>query len=283
MNPNLYLIDLFCGAGGVTTGGGVTGGVTTLGAAISSPITTPTNITLAGAIPSGINGVYIKIDSEWLFIHSGGSTTTVQVTGGQMGTTAATHSNGATVTYGGQVVYQLQPIAAVPDREMIIQKLTSITNTSTGAGDLNYLTVKCDGSNTFLDGSTQKVLPDNTPTLGLLHLKGPSGLTTWLQLAGGGSVSIGSGGGGGGNMAYEHTLAAALNLTAAAPAWTAGATLVTRLVMGSTPYAVTAGAAFKFNGALVPQLPNTQSTMVWYGASSGLWELASPPILGAGV
>jgi hypothetical protein len=72
---------------------------TTLAAAIGAPITVPTAISLnANAAP---NGEYLKIDSEWFVINSGGGTTTPTVTGGQLGSTAATHLINATVSFGG--------------------------------------------------------------------------------------------------------------------------------------------------------------------------------------
>lgn len=64
--------------------------LTTLGAAISS--TTATTITLSAA---GSPGMTLLIDSEQLYMTAG--TTTATVTRGVNGTTAATHSNGATV------------------------------------------------------------------------------------------------------------------------------------------------------------------------------------------
>jgi hypothetical protein len=71
---------------------------TTLAAAISS--TTATSITVSattgfpGTIVNG--GFFILIDTEWLFV-TGLSGTTWTVVRGQFGSTAATHSNGATV------------------------------------------------------------------------------------------------------------------------------------------------------------------------------------------
>lgn len=67
---------------------------TTLGAAVSD--TTGTTITTASnTILSP--GMLIRIDSEWMTVESG-STTTWVVNRGERGSTAATHSNGATVS-----------------------------------------------------------------------------------------------------------------------------------------------------------------------------------------
>jgi hypothetical protein len=69
-----------------------------LAGAIASPIATPTVISLNGTYSSTVNGQYLLIDSEAFLVSSGGTTTTPTVTGGQLGTTAATHSSNAVVS-----------------------------------------------------------------------------------------------------------------------------------------------------------------------------------------
>lgn len=69
---------------------------TTLAAAISSPLSSPGTITLSAAAPQA--GSYLLIGSEWFLVNYGGGTTTPNVTGGQFGSTATTHSSGAAVT-----------------------------------------------------------------------------------------------------------------------------------------------------------------------------------------
>lgn len=67
----------------------------TLGAAIVS--TSATTITLAGAAGPPASGQYLaRIDDETLLVTGGQGTTTLTVTRGYQGTTAATHVNGAT-------------------------------------------------------------------------------------------------------------------------------------------------------------------------------------------
>jgi hypothetical protein len=82
----------------VTTGGGAGGTTTTLNGAISS--TTATSITVTDGVthyPGSIVFV-IKIDSEYMLVTGGQGTNTWTVVRGWAASTAATHSNGATVT-----------------------------------------------------------------------------------------------------------------------------------------------------------------------------------------
>jgi hypothetical protein len=74
-------------------------GSTTLTAAISSTSSTSITVTSAAAFP-GSGTYYIQIDSEVLSVTAGQGTTTWTVTRGANGSTAATHSSGATVTLG---------------------------------------------------------------------------------------------------------------------------------------------------------------------------------------
>jgi hypothetical protein len=67
---------------------------TTLSAGITS--TTSTSVSVASGTGFS-NNDYIQIDSEIMQISSGGGTTALTVARGQLGTTAATHSSGATV------------------------------------------------------------------------------------------------------------------------------------------------------------------------------------------
>ena len=82
---------------------------TTLSTAISSPITSPTAISLAAN--STVTGSYLLIGTEWFLINSGGGSNAPTVTGGQFGSTAATHSSGATVTMAnGPANFGLEPV-----------------------------------------------------------------------------------------------------------------------------------------------------------------------------
>lgn len=69
--------------------------VTTLSAAISTTGATSISVTSGAGIT---NSDFIQIDNEILQVTAGGGTTTLTVTRGQQGTTAATHVSGAGVT-----------------------------------------------------------------------------------------------------------------------------------------------------------------------------------------
>ncbi len=77
----------YTSVGIITTTTTLTSGINS--SVTSIPVASGTNL---------VNGDYIGIDSEILKISSGGGTTTLTATRGQLGTTAASHSNGATVT-----------------------------------------------------------------------------------------------------------------------------------------------------------------------------------------
>ncbi|MFF4403606.1 hypothetical protein [Streptomyces sp. NPDC001404] len=74
-------------------------GSTTLSAAITTTGATSMTVTSAAAFPSS-GTYYIQIDSEVIAVTAGQGTTTWTITRGANGSTAATHSNGATVTLG---------------------------------------------------------------------------------------------------------------------------------------------------------------------------------------
>jgi hypothetical protein len=67
---------------------------TTLSAAITSTTATTVHISAGSGIA---NSDYIQVDSEIMHVSSGGGTATLTVARGQLGTTTATHSNGANV------------------------------------------------------------------------------------------------------------------------------------------------------------------------------------------
>lgn len=72
-------------------------GLTTLSAAISTTGETSMTVTSAAQFP-GSGNYYVQIDSEVVQVTAGQGTTTWTITRGALGTTAATHSNGAAVT-----------------------------------------------------------------------------------------------------------------------------------------------------------------------------------------
>lgn len=140
---------------------GISGSTTTLGAAITD--TTGTSGTVASGT-NVVNGTYIKIDSEIFYVRSGGGTVNLTWDRGQLGTTAATHANGATVNLPGQLLFTLLPISKLPNQGLIVKK------TST---DIHYVTVQTDPADTFDGSSTTVLLADNTSARGTLTLKAP--------------------------------------------------------------------------------------------------------------
>lgn len=145
----------------------------------SSPTHAATTDTLNGAVGSGatsltftsgagvVNGTYITIDTETYYVQSGSGATRTVVPG-QLGTTTAAHSNGATVHIPGWIVYTLLPMSSIPNLKLYLHKNTS---------DINYVIVKADpgGSGDLLpNGSTTMILADTTPALGTLTLVAPA-------------------------------------------------------------------------------------------------------------
>lgn len=74
---------------------------TTLSASISNTTTATVSVTSGTNI---VTGCVIKIDSEFLYVSGGGGTSELTVVRGYSGSTPATHSNGATVTIGCEVL-----------------------------------------------------------------------------------------------------------------------------------------------------------------------------------
>jgi len=75
---------------------------TTLATAISSTTATSISITTAASLPSS-NGYGLTIDNEQMYVTAGAGTTTLTVTRGYNGTTAATHAQYALVKSGNQI------------------------------------------------------------------------------------------------------------------------------------------------------------------------------------
>ena len=67
-----------------------------------------------------VSGTQIQIDSERMLIQSGGGTPTLQVLRGFGGTTAAAHTNGATVSVPGALTYDLLQLATVPNQQFTL-------------------------------------------------------------------------------------------------------------------------------------------------------------------
>jgi len=141
------------------------------------------------------NGVYIQIDSEKMYITSGGGAmvignNTLTVTRGAWSTTAASHTTSATVTVPGYKHLNLLPIASVPNQNFYGSKVTT---------DINYVVVLANSGagDTFPQGAPTIILADNSSNLGTFHLVAPAGSHIWLLSAGAGAAGASSGGGGG--------------------------------------------------------------------------------------
>jgi hypothetical protein len=140
---------------------GASGGSTTLGAAITD--TTSQDVTLAAA--SGlVDGQCIQVGSEVLRILSGAGTTALKCERGAKGSTAATHSNGATVTYGGVLTYTCLAASAAPDKEIIVRKKST---------DLNGVKILRGGSDTWPGGGSAIYLWDESAGEGTARIKFP--------------------------------------------------------------------------------------------------------------
>lgn len=131
----------------------VTGTTTTLNGSILSGATSLV-LNTAYAPP---DGTYFTIDSETFVCHSGTGTTGLAVTGGQLGTTPANHSNGATVHVPGALTFTLLPISQVPNQPFWGHKNTS---------DINYVKVVTALGKTWY-------LVDTTDQNGTIALKAP--------------------------------------------------------------------------------------------------------------
>ena len=137
-------------------------------------ITSTTQITFSiGSGTNIVNGTYIKIDSEFMYVSSGGGPGTgpLTVIRGGLGSTAVTHSSGATISIGGPLTFTLLPISQIPNQGMFFQKITT---------DINYVIIEAgsEGSPLVQDtfdsnGDTEIILADTSATLGQQVLQAP--------------------------------------------------------------------------------------------------------------
>lgn len=142
-----------------------TSGLSTTSTTLSGSIT-PSDITATFASGTGIvNGTYIQIGSEYIKVESGTGATR-DITRGSLGSTAASHSGGASVTIPGFLEFNLLPLADQPNQPLIVSKLTS---------DINYVAVNANAGagDTFPGGGTQVILADASASGGTVTLKAP--------------------------------------------------------------------------------------------------------------
>ena len=107
---------------------------TTLSAAISSTSASSISVTSASGFP-GSGTYYVQIDGDVLGVTGSQATTTWTVTRGQNGSTAATHSSGATVTGG-----NIPGSSAVTNGNLLIH--ATFTGPALNAGDSLSATTK---------------------------------------------------------------------------------------------------------------------------------------------
>ena len=173
---------------------GITGSSDTLSAAITS--TTATSITLTSGSAT-VNGTQILVDTERMLIVSGGGTSALMVQRGFGGTTAATHSSGATVSVPGALTYNLLAVAVVPNQKFTFAKRSS---------DINYVQLvpyNPGGSgspDTIAGGATSVILADDSSALGTAVLHAPATGSAWLLMSSTEVAVAGGGGAGGGGV-----------------------------------------------------------------------------------
>jgi hypothetical protein len=124
----------------------------TLGAAVANTTTTSFVFT-TGTFP---NGIYVTVDSEIVYIASGTGVNR-EVERGQLGSTAATHSNGATVAVPGALSFTLLSLAELTNQQVKFMKIS---------GDLNYVQLFPAGGETLPDGAAYAILSDTSSARG---------------------------------------------------------------------------------------------------------------------
>jgi hypothetical protein len=153
---------------------GISTSTDTLGAAVDDTETAWT----FGSGSAIVNGTYVQVGSEKVYVVSGSGASRV-VTRGALGTTAASHANGATVTVPGALAFSLLAIEDVPNVSLIVRKVSA---------DLNYVVINAATGDSFPGGSTSLILPDNTADRGTVYLRAPAPPSTeWIQLASAGA------------------------------------------------------------------------------------------------
>jgi len=129
------------------------------------------------------NGEVISIEGEPMKVLSGGGTLSLTVE--RDSTIAVNHAKDTVVNIPGYIPFNLLPISAVPNQDFYIYKSTA---------DTNYVMVNCFLGDTFRNGSTSRILLDNSDALGTLHIHAPAGSNVWIQATGGGGGTSASGG-----------------------------------------------------------------------------------------
>jgi hypothetical protein len=151
---------------------------TTLAAAVTTTAQTAWTLTSG---THAVDGAYIKIGSEIVLVSSGGGTANVLVERAQLGTTAATYTNGTAVNLPGYRTATLLAISQAPNVELFLHK---------NSGDINFVAVNAGVDpitgiqNTFTGGGTTLLLIDDSAN-STAHLKFPAAGTEVLVLVSG--------------------------------------------------------------------------------------------------
>jgi hypothetical protein len=134
---------------------------TTLAAAVTT--TSQTAITLVDG-SSTVNGTDLSCGTDRWRILSGGGSNNLVVDRTIAGATPATHSNGAAVAVPGALTFTCLAAEDAPNVKLGLKK----TDTS-----INYVVQLAGGSDTFDNGATAVILPDNTDESGFSYVQFP--------------------------------------------------------------------------------------------------------------
>jgi hypothetical protein len=165
-----------------------------------------TSITVASASgfpPAGGGNYYVRIDNEVLQVTAGQGTTTWTVARGQLGTTAATHASGATITalandwyagFTGLPAGAQNLKVAVKDKNCATTSLTSCSALTTNLPQqtvriCNWTVAGANGCSTVTGTGWVTLAPPSPPPLSI----GSTEVTTTYTLPGSPSAYIGTG------------------------------------------------------------------------------------------
>jgi hypothetical protein len=85
---------------------------------------------------------------------------------GALGTSQASHADGASVTLPGGLIVWLLPIGRVPNQLFGVVKIDD---------SINYVDLEAAPGDTFQDGTSTVILADNTKDNGVWYAKAPQG------------------------------------------------------------------------------------------------------------
>ena len=147
---------------------------TTLTADISSDADTTISVATGTNL---LNGIYLQVGSEIMYVVDGGGTTSLTVERAQLGSaapsTSPSHASGAAVTMGGALTYTLLPITQISNQGLKLSKDRPLAYTGI-ANDLNYVKILPDsGGDELPDGASYIILSDTSSGRGTVTLDAP--------------------------------------------------------------------------------------------------------------